>query len=95
MEGSVPQYVELFPGPQPGRHCRLLSLTQQTVRVSTTEDLHGGVGHDLEPPEPSHRELGVEIPHLGQRPGVAQVNMVVVAVESAQLGPAVTSVVSG
>ena len=81
MEGSVPQYVELFPGPQPGRHCRLLSLTQQTVRVSAAEDLHGGVGQGLEPPEHSIGELSVEISSGGQVPRVTEVNEAVVTVE--------------
>ena len=81
VKGTVPHDVELFSRPQPGRHCRLLSLSEETVRVSAAEYLHGGVGQGLEPPEPSNRELSVEISNGGQVPRVTEVNEAVVTVE--------------
>ena len=40
----------------------------------------------LEPPEPAHRELSVEVPHSGQLPRVAEVHVLVAAVEAAEAG---------
>ena len=81
VKRSVPHHVKLFSRPQPGTHCRLLPLTEETVRVSAAEDLHGGVGQGLEPPEHSIWELSVEISNGGQVPRVTEVNEAVVTVE--------------
>ena len=81
MKWCVPHDVELFSRPQPVTHCRLLPLTEETVRVSAAEDLHGGVGQGLEPPEHSIWELSVEISNDGQVPRVTEVNKAVVTVE--------------
>ena len=40
----------------------------------------------LEPPEPPHRELSVEVPQPGQLARVAQVHVLVAAVEAAEAG---------
>ena len=84
VERPVPHDVELFSRPQPGRHCSLLPLSQETVRVSAAEDLHGGVGEGLEPPEHSIWELGVEISSDGEVSRVTEVNRAVVTVELAE-----------
>ena len=81
MKRSVSHDVELFSRSQPGAHCRLLPLTEETVRVSAAEDLHGGVGQGLEPPEHSIGELSVEISSGGQVPRVTEINEAVVTVE--------------
>ena len=81
VKGSVPHHVELFSRPQPGAHRRLLSLTEETVRVSAAEDLHGWVGQGLEPPEHSIGELSVEVSNAGQFSRVTEINEAVVTVE--------------
>ena len=81
MERSVPHHVELLSRPQPGGDCGLLPLTEETVRVTTAEDLHGGVGERLEPPESSNRELSVEVSYAGKVSRVTEVNKAVVTVE--------------
>ena len=84
VEGPVSHDVELLSRPQPGGHCRRLPLTEETVRVSAAEHLHGGVGQRLEPPEPSYRELSVEVSNTGQVSRVTQVNEAIVTVELAE-----------
>ena len=81
VERPVPHHVELLSRPQPGGDCGLLPLTEETVRVSTAEDLHGGVGERLEPPESSNRELSVEVSYPGKFSRVTEVNKAVVTVE--------------
>ena len=81
VERTVPHHVELLSRPQPGGDCGLLPLTEETVRVSAAEDLHGGVGERLEPPESSNRELSVEVSYAGKVSRVTKVNKAVVTVE--------------
>ena len=84
MEGPVSHDMPLFPRHQPRAHGGGLPLCQEAVHVPTPEHGDRGVSQHLEPPEPPDGELGVEVPHCGQGPGVAEVNEVILAVEAAQ-----------
>ena len=65
----------------PVQHCQPLSGENPAVHVSGGELPDSGVAQDLEPPEPSHRKLLIEVTLSGKTSGVAEVNMVEVAVE--------------
>ena len=84
MEGPVPHDMPLLPRHQPRPHGCRLPLCQEAVHVATPEHGDRGVSQHLEPPEPPDGELGVEVPHCRQRPGVAEVDEVILAVEAAE-----------
>ena len=96
VERSVSHHVELFAAEEskvqsespvlplislPVQHCQPLSGENPAVHVSGGELPDSGVAQDLEPPEPSHRKLLIEVTLSGKTSGVAEVNMVEVAVE--------------